>query len=76
MIKEDTTFGELLNLAFKRCYGDDFEWERATISRNNGNYIVEIIPIRQRTIKSPARASPRLPLIQRIVKTAPPKRIK
>jgi len=41
--KDDTRFGQLLELAFKHRYGDDFVWEKATITKTGADsYIVAI----------------------------------
>ena len=40
---KDTRFGKLINLAFKQRYGDNFQRERAIITKyGDKNYIVEI----------------------------------
>ena len=32
-MKKDTTFGELIRAEAKKCYGDDFEFDKCTIER-------------------------------------------
>lgn len=42
-MKADTQLGKLFDLALRVEYGDDFQWEKATITKDvNGNYVVEI----------------------------------
>lgn len=42
-MKNDTKFGQLLDLAFKHRYGEDFEWKEAVVTKDDeGDYIVKI----------------------------------
>lgn len=55
-MKEDTRFGQLLDLVFKHRYGEDFEWEKVVVSKSNGNYVIGITQSQKRTIKSPRKS--------------------